>query len=321
MAASHVRQGHGRCRFSRRQWSIALVALPLLSMFGAGNGEAAAVARQPIMQSYLGDVVQGEAFPRSVQVCVHEVLNVEIELTRYRRYHTQNNAEIEELVPSDSSGDTAKAHLSGAGDLSLTDVFGSTQLYEFHADEPGHATITFDITTSPSADVSAPPPIDIQVSDCDFEIHTFGIWHISAGFNIVFGASIDTVITRDQGGSLLTSDPKMKNLAAAFPVGGCAATFTESTSPAHLVGITPGNAGPDYGNLLLDIKFDTIQAATEVCHVPHANGGTQNSGELDDIHFEFPLAGGEGSNPHVLHAQHDVTGVTFATAIPIYLAP
>src|SRR5262249_33196979 len=105
-----------------------------------------------------------------------------------------------------------------------------------------------------------------------------------------------------------------ENAEFAFPIGACSATYTESASTAQFTGYVE----PD--DLLLKLEFGPLDASIDVCHFPHANGGTKDLGKPEDVQLKVPLGGGYAERDQIAHAVGlgDFNGRIFITVIPIH---
>lgn len=180
--------------------------------------------------------------------------------------------------------------------------------------QKGTADVTVEALLA-SGDVAATNSFTLEVKQCDYALHTFSIWHITAGWNIVAGSSVDTVLKRvpSAGQRWETQGALAENDAVSFPIGGCRATYTTSQSDVSAEAIRLGD------QLSIDMSFGVVQAGTEVCHVLGVVGGNDGAGQPQPISFEVPTSGGNDGGDHELFIDGlgTFTGPVFATVVKV----
>jgi hypothetical protein len=155
--------------------------------------------------------------------------------------------------------------------------------------------------------------IRVRVTECDYKVHEFSMWHINAGRNIVAASTIDTIITgrNHPPGKIYNDHAEAKNTAISFDPP-CVAVYELPSSAAGIFAVRKDDI------LQVEVDYDPNDASTAVtCLV--VSGGNQDDASRDQNNFTIPVEGGSWYGPHVLHAPGigDFTGFTLVTFTPI----
>jgi hypothetical protein len=315
---------------------LSALALPVVAA-GAGTSPALAQTKSPPVRVYLGEEyglgVTGDPGP----FCVGESVQFTVRVVRYGVYQDEDQQVnvprsapyrlLRTGIPGSAgvSFDSSNPSVLGSLVLSFPYTNGAAheEVFTTHAAKVGTTTVRFRVE-SPGVD-PAQASVQVEVTDCDYEVHTFSIWHITGGRNDVGASSIDTVIRRQGAGLLLITlvspNAMSENLVIQFPRGECPFSRTISTSAAPVTGYL------DLTNSTLDVKIEysaVTAASEETCQTPVGpiTGSTDaNPGTPAIISFELDPGGGADSDDHILHIPGlgDFTGMTFITVTPIHL--
>lgn len=307
----------------RTRWSLAMTLGVLAWISGLVAGSPAPANAQTNLE-YVGDSWTVELYNGSANLCPDETTTVDVVVRRSAIYW-DGEQRVRATRPALGAGGMF-ALLVTTSDESVIGFESSgfpSGLASFHkltgrAGEPGTAEIT--VEAYGTAGIVASATFRTTVNECEYEVHTFSIWHIDAGFQMVAATSVDTEVNRQSGspGSgtppFGSQDAEAEHLAVAFPLGGCLATYTKSVSPVQVSAVPNGN----YVRFLFE--FNQVQMGTEVCHVPGASGGTSGSGTPSQIVFDVSPGGGAWTGAHRVDVDGigTFTGNFYATIVPIY---
>lgn len=162
--------------------------------------------------------------------------------------------------------------------------------------------------------------MSVQVTECDYQVHVFSIWHLNIGRNIVAGSSIDTIITHAGTSGRVeqfsNTHSKVENHAVSF-MPPCAALYHLPDTEAAVLGELDDDV------LTISVIYPPNAVTTGV-KCPKVSGGAADPATLDQIDFNrMHGGGGTDSGPHVLHAPGagDFTGTTYVDVTPIHIIP
>jgi hypothetical protein len=303
----------------RRLWLAVAVLAPLVAV----DGRSSPASAIPVIE-YLGEeyVVTMARFPS--RLCIGEQKTVTAIVKQYGVYR-RGNQRLRARRPrpyrvNRGAGNLGLARLTAESDnpavLEITDetsILDTVLWYRVgvKAKQVGSAYVS--VTAESPGVVGSGGNVAVRVTECDYEVHVFSLWHVNAGRNVVASSSIDTVIT-GQGhptGSIYNDQAKAKNLAVSFSPP-CVAIYKLPTTDAGVFAH------------LHDDKLDV-----EVDHAPNAvetgvtcgrlSGEANDPATLDPIEFHLRASGGSDSAAQVLHAPGigDFTGTTYITVRPI----
>jgi hypothetical protein len=292
-----------------------------LAVQALGSGASVGAQTPPVQiqrQSYVGEDWQMHIVRERNPFCVGEVVSIEATARRYGVFEDASGRWQYVLRPPTPQRaaswhmELADPSIVAPGAPSL--VAGDTLREVGKAKKAGDTTITFQYKEHGVVVVQTVVPI--KVTDCNYEVHTFSIWHVNAGFNVVASATVDTVLKHVQGSLYRSAGAEQENVAVAFPLGGCKATYTVSAGPVDVTGFLDQQDG-----LLVAFTYGLVQSGVEVCHVPRVSGGTTGAGQSEQIQFLMNPRGGQTSKAHVLHIEGlgDFPGTTFITVVPIHV--
>lgn len=303
----------------RRLGLAVAVFLPLITVDG-GPGPVSAI---PVIE-YLGEeyVVTMARFPSRLCVGEHKTVTAYVrQYGVYRRGSQRLRARRPRPYRVDRGSATVglarlTAESSDAAVLEITDESSTLDTVLWYrvgvkAKKKGPAFVSV-FAESPGV-VGSGGNVSVRVTDCDYEVHVFSIWHLTGKRNIVASSSIDTVITGQDhpAGSIYNANAKAKNLAVNF------------TPPCvALIKLPETNAA-----VFATLHDDTLDV--EVDHSPNAvetgvtcgrlSGEANDPATLDPITFHLRANGGTDSGAHVLHAPGlgDYSGTTYITVRPV----
>lgn len=319
------RVGRGATRALPRLGAVLAVLLPVVAI-GGGASPASAI---PTIE-YFGEEIEVKVNNPVAELCIGENHIVFVDVAQYGLYRdgaTQLNVPRPHIYRTASTlgafSLNAQVSSPGAADISLIneDLSTSSAQYEFRVTgrDVGPTVVSFDAASNGGV-TSLNASMSVQVTECDYQVHVFSIWHIHIGRNIVAGSSIDTIISHAGG---TTAAPLFSNVHA--PVDSDAVSFLP---PCQALYHLPRVEGAVLGELHDDVLTITVlypdnQATTGV-KCPRVVGAQQDPATLDPIDFNgMDGGGGSDSGPQVLHAPGagDFTGMTYVDVTPIHIIP
>lgn len=310
----------GRARHRvRRLWLAVAIVAPLVVVDGTPSPASAT----PVIE-YLGEeyVVTMARFPS--RLCIGEQKTVTAYVKQYGVYR-RGGQRLRARRPrpyqvNRGAGNLGLARLTAvSGDPAVLEITDETSIldtvlwYRVGVKAKTVGTTFVSVTAESPGVVGSGGNVAVRVTECDYVVHVFSLWHVNAGRNVVASSSIDTVIT-GQGhpaGSIYNDKAKAKNLAVNFSPP-CVAIYKLPETDA---------------GVFAKLHDDTLDV--EVDHAPNAintgvtcgplSGEANDPATLDPIEFHFRAGGGVDSAPHVLHSPGlgDFTGTTYITVRPI----
>lgn len=186
----------------------------------------------------------------------------------------------------------------------------NTAYFTFKAKKAGTTTLYFEASAHGQY---VSDKVSVRVINCEYEIRTNSTWVFDTQYGTAFFfESMKAKMTVDEQGNLTSSSES----GVAWVYTQFIPNYTSSTSISRGTAVLSGRIDEN-GQLLLNIKFSSVDGADTNCGAPGCGAGTFTA-LADPLIIRLPAAGGTSPVSHSLTAAgKSIPGNTTVTVIPL----